>query len=420
MNTLIRSTLLFFTITAKLLSQDIWSYSPNPFTDSFIKDSRSDSLHVLREVITNDSVGASSVEYSIAVEYLYLYHKDTESQFLLENLNTIIDTAISPTKLQSQWAKFYIDKFFLGLLGNLTAITGMDSVARYSTDTYVKSKAIYDLAEIGIFEFYDYVKDSYINKENNITLGHLVTYGYYNSIYKEEVIYIIENELRALDDDHIQVRELIRSISYLDKQYALSLLDEYFRKTVGKVRRTYFDELYFYDEHGQPERTMYVLPIETDPYLQGRYIQNPRHIQKAKRSNHYLEPKFINFLINVELTNNDVHLRRLSYLRAYKPFKPDSTVSETEMIDSLISYNHQSYSFGWIPDTLTYDTLSLRLASIEVDIDTQLWTDALNKTNDYLQYVENALSQNAINDDAYKFLRYYGEYIKERLDYLVQ
>ncbi|MGD8778573.1 MAG: hypothetical protein PVH88_06375 [Ignavibacteria bacterium] len=102
-------------------------------------------------------------------------------------------------------------------------------------------------------------------------------------------------------------------------------------------------------------------------------------------------------------------------VRNFKCLKPDSTVSETEMIDSLISYNHQSYSFGWIPDTLTYDTLSLKLSLIATDIDTELWTDALNKTNDYLLYVENALTLNAINDDAYKFLRYYGEYIKERL-----
>jgi hypothetical protein len=208
MKQFIKSILILTAIFNNLCGQEMWNYSPDNSGGDLFKDARSNNLEVVRQLIVNDSVGSDPWKYSNALEYLYLYHKNTESQFLLDNINTRIDTTLVGEKLYYQWEKIYTDKYYLGLLGNQAAIEGMDSVAQYCTDNYVKSNAIYCLAEVGRFDYYDYVKESYLNNPDDIRpYPNLALYGM-DSRYTNEIREIFLDKIRTIDknDCKLQVK----------------------------------------------------------------------------------------------------------------------------------------------------------------------------------------------------------------------
>ncbi|MGD8779700.1 MAG: hypothetical protein PVH88_12145 [Ignavibacteria bacterium] len=228
----------------------------------------------------------------------------------------------------------------------------------------------------------------------------------YEEQAKIELIYAAQNA-SLVDDRLIALRDLHK---IYEEGSITNLIESFMNDSEGEVRLTVL--LNYLSKYNNAELIeVYKQRLLEESYGAIRIDISKELLQEFGSPENY---KFILEYIEQEVNETVKHFIN-NEVESFKPVKPDSSTSETEMIDSLISYNHQSFSYGWIPDTLTYDTLSLKLSLIEADIDTELWTDALNKTNDYLLYVENALSQNAINDDAYKFLRYYGEYIKERL-----
>jgi hypothetical protein len=425
--------LILFVLSVSINAQEqvMWSYIYNPDDSDLWKDDRSNNLAVLKSIIENNSVDIGVSEYRVAVKYLYRHHKETEIQFLLENLTTKIDTTNSESKLDEQWRKFYIDKYHLGLLGDLSAIEGMDSVARYSTRESIKQYAIRNLSEIDIFDHYEYVKREYLKHADeysehlpNQYLYMFASYGR-SPRYREEVKDIIFDKISTLDkNERMKVYRYASALSCFDKKAEIDFYNDCFYKADStEARHSYFIHLRKLDKDGQPERTMYALPIEKDPYFAAwEYIQNPKYARTGFISRRYLMPFFINFMSSIQFGNNtDAEGKRISYLKAYRPFKPDSTTNIETILDTLISYTNQSYGYEWIKD----DTYKSELLNIITTAKNHLELNDSLKCRSEIEAFQNIVNQvfadsavsypKYISDAGYKFLYYQADYILERL-----
>jgi hypothetical protein len=416
-------SLLLVTIFTNLYGQVRWNYSPNNSGGNLFKDERSNNLGIVRQIIVNDSVGSDPWKYSNAVEYLYFYHKVTESQFLLDNLNTRIDTTIIGNKLHYQWKKIYTDKYFLGLLGDQTAIEGMDSVAQYSTNSSVKTQAIRRLAEIGRFDYYDYVKESYLNNPDVIRpYPNLSLYGSDNR-YTNEIREVFLDKIRTIDkNDHSEVYKFALYLMDFDRISVIDIYKDYFYSTEGNIRYMYFRDLENLDRDGQPKRAMDVLPIETDQDFQWEYIPNPWFIHRGPGSKGYLTPIFIKYLTEINLDYNpDARSRKVSYLNALIPLKPDSIITTFVMLDTLNSYTNQSYNYEWLKDETYKTELLSKITNAKNYLNSGDSTNCAIEIKTFQNSIDEVYSDSSgsypkyINNEGYRFLYYYSRYILDRL-----
>ena len=97
----------------------------------------------------------------------------------------------------------------------------------------------------------------------------------------------------------------------------------------------------------------------------------------------------------------------------FKSPKPDSNVTITTMLDTLISYTNQSYNYEWITNKGIYNSLSKKLENAKKDLEKREIT-----TKNIIQAYQNEVdAQNGkhIAEDGYKFLHYFSDYIIKRI-----
>ncbi|MFC2134361.1 IPT/TIG domain-containing protein [Bacteroidota bacterium] len=420
MKTCVKILIILFLLLIQISGQDMWhDYG---LSNSAYNFGRNKSVEVLKSIIVNDSIDSPLGHYSYAVEYLFYENDGDESQFLIENLNTEIDETLPYPEGFSQWQKYYSDAYILGLLGQNDAILKMETIANSSPDLILKRVAIARLAEAGLYNHYEFIKDYYTNHadEGNLFNG-IYEFSLYgrDSRYTNEVRNILESKAR----EQTKFIDIVKYsyIGNFDSSLYIGILNEHFENSQGKERYDTFFQLGIEDFDGQPERTIFALQNEENDSLRAEYLPFPSSIfERDMYSKLYLEPKFINSLLeqNNLSTTSSTYLMKKLFLDEFKPNPPDSTTPPSEMIDSLIRYSDQCNSFGWLAGAETYNDISAMLQDIQTNIQNENWFDAYKGITDYMLYVEDAYDEGGITEDGYKFLWYYGGYLEEPLDAL--
>ncbi len=119
--------LIYIFSDSLLMAQINWGpIKPNEYELSFIMEDTS--IIALQNIILDNN--SEPKKYEAAAKYLVYYHRLSEEQFLLNNLNTKVDSTNTLDKQYSSWAKYYIDKLVRGSLDDSNAIAGMDSIFR--------------------------------------------------------------------------------------------------------------------------------------------------------------------------------------------------------------------------------------------------------------------------------------------------
>ena len=127
-------------------------------------------------------------------------------------------------------------------------------------------------------------------------------------------------------------------------------------------------------------------------------------------SNNY---KFVKDYISIESDSTVKSLINFK-IKHYRPNPYDSTVTASTMLDTLISYTNQSYSYGWITKKGIYNSLSKKLENTKKDLTKDKIKTAKNKLEAYKNEVD-AQNGKHITENGYKFLYYFSTYIIERL-----
>src|SRR4030065_1019573 len=209
---------LFFIIifiVSSVYCQDKWyEFGIDPFYEYMAKDLSVDSL---RNIILGNSPIVSDVTYNAAVYYLYYHHKDTEYDFLLENLNTEIDSTIPELYKYFTWSKVYTDAYILGLLGAPDGITKMRMIADNGPKN-IKIKAMHRLADAGIYDYYDFIRNEYLNDENDQNIINILAIYARDERYLNEVRTILINKVYA-SNSYLEVLGRARDLGYIQGAY---------------------------------------------------------------------------------------------------------------------------------------------------------------------------------------------------------
>lgn len=78
------------------------------------------SVDSIKQIIVTVDLESQNLLYPASVKYLYYIQSDAE--FLLDNLNSEIDTSLSVSENSAYWYKVYTNIFFRGLLGDNMAV----------------------------------------------------------------------------------------------------------------------------------------------------------------------------------------------------------------------------------------------------------------------------------------------------------
>lgn len=159
---------------------------------------------------------------------------------------------------------------------------------------------------------------------------------------------------------------------------------------------------------------------ELDVVLRNRLIEEPesayRHDIATQLLNLFGTPSDYQFLRNYISQEPDQTIKNLLAfdVEDFIPPEPDSTLTASGMLDTLISYNNQCYNYNWITNKGIYNSLNQKLENAKKDLEKGNDKAAKNILEAFRNEVE-AQKEKHITIDGYKFLYYYSGYIIERL-----
>jgi len=359
MKYLIKIFLIYLFFIFKSNAQSLWlaDYGYDPQYSDLVKNFSVDSL---KSIILNDDWMQSLQLYCGAVERLYYFHKETEAQFLINNLNTEIDSSLPKFITSSEWGKFYTDAYILGLLGSHTAIDKMKLIAD-DKDNYFRLYAIGHLAEADVYDYYNFLKSEYYEGNEDPYILFLLSLYSRNENYKDEIKTILRNEVYN-ESNYLDVIGKADYLGFIPGAYE-EILNEFFQNSSGKERYEYFFELGIGDKDGQVERSMFALQNEANDTFRVEYLPTPDMVISWNSiSKRYLEPFFVNFVkkLNVTNPNSLTYQRKEYFLLSFVPVPPDSEKSTPDLLNNLYNYVDSVYSYNWLSDL----TFSNELKSI--------------------------------------------------------
>ena len=407
--------LILLFITSSLHGQTIWKndYAPRgdiSSTEMKVEDAK-------QIILTKQPHGVYG--YNEAVRFLYEFHRDSLSQFLLYNLNTPFSS--------KDYVKIYTDKYFRGLLGDTTAISGMDSLTQF-TDGTNKLFIIRKLTEVGRFNYYDFITQgiqSAKEEEKNIWYYTLALYGV-DPRYKVEVSQILEQRIRSYivnnDMERTEWWGLINYINEFDKPSAIRILEDFFHNSTGSEREDYYIKLGIIDKEGQPERAKFALVNEQDDNFRKNYITRPKYVWEGFRSQKFLEPAFIKFLNVLELQpGSETYYYRKSFNNVYRPIKFDSSSSDIQNINYLIDLDDTVYTYNWLGDLAFSNELKNILTTAKTNLQNGDSLACRVQVKAFQDSVDNVYKDSLNTDprfvtiEGWKFLYWNAQYILDRL-----
>ncbi len=407
--------LILLFITFSLYGQKMWKNDYNPRGDITNTEMKVEDAKQI--ILTKQSQGEYG--YNEAVRFLYQFHRDSLSQFLLNHLNTPFSS--------KDYSKIYTDKYFRGLLGDTTAIQGMDSLTQYTHGTN-KLFIIRKLTEVDIFNYYDFIIQgiqSANEEEKNIWYYTLSLYGA-DPLYKNEVSQILEQRIRAFvvnnEMDRTYWFSLIKNVSEFDKASAIRILEEYFFNSTGSEREEYYIELGLLDIEGQPERAKFALLNEQDDNFRKNYIPRPRYVRDGFYSKIFLDSSFIKFLNELELQpGSETYFIRKSFNNVYRPIKFDSSSSVEQNINSVINLIDTTFNYTWLGDLTFSNDLKTILTTAKTNLQNGDSLACRVQIKTFQDLVDNVYKDSLNTDprfvtiEGWKFLYWNAQYILDRL-----
>ncbi len=421
MKYLIKIFFVYLFFLTNVSAQSLWlvDYGYDAQCNYLVENLNADSLE---NIVLTDDWGQSALLYECAVTRLYYFYKENEGQFLLNNLNTQIDSATTPLwAISSEWDKYYADAYILGLLGSQIAIEKMQVIAN-DENNYYRLYAIGHLAEAGVYNHYDFLKNEYYGGNEDPYILNLLGWYSRSENYREEIKSILRNEVYS-ESDYFGVINKAHNLSFIPGA-EVEILDEFFRKKTGKERYDYFRDLGFYDKDGQPERSMFALQNEPNDTFRVEYLPTPYKVLNWESiSKRYLEPEFVNFLTGFSIsdTTSSTYQVKKFFLDTFVPAIPDSTQPTNDLLDKLNNYVDSVFSYTWLGDLAFSNELKYILTIAKTNLqngdslacraDVKLFQDSV----DFVYKDSLNADPRFVTLEGWKFLYWNAQYILDRL-----
>lgn len=376
----------------------------------------------LKSVILDEY--SSQIDYEIAAFYLAYYYKDTEKQWLLDNLITLPISDRSTPVYIMKFQKFVTDQIVRGYLGDPSAIPNLQ--AAIDSMSFIKHKLLADryLCEAGVYNNYNIIETAFLDTSYTVyALEGLWSYA--NSpLYRDEVVALFEQAILNSDESN-DVSTFAGYLYWIDKNLTIELLNQKFQEFMGWNRQSLFIKLYDFDPHNQPNRSMWAIPLEPDEKLRAYYIPFFPSIAAGIFTKAYLQPFWINFLRNwyeIE-TSENIKDDIIWFIYGFQPLltEEDLTMTVVERIEKLSEQVDSMYNYTWLLDSQFKNELHNVLQSATTNLlagDSLTCRTEVKSFQDSVDYVY-ADSLNAdprfVTLEGWKFLYWNAQYILDRL-----
>ncbi|WP_448522309.1 IPT/TIG domain-containing protein [Schleiferia thermophila] len=412
------SFIIIITISTNIISQNIWKLFSISEEDFQLVSSLG--IDSLQNIIIKDKWDSDPLLYRQAAEYLLNYHSDTHTQFLLNNLNTVIDTTRTDMFSLLQWDKYFIDTYIKGILGDPSSMSRMDTIAQFCPKSNIKVAAIRKLAEAGYYDYWVYINS---RKEDIDAKVVFFMYGE-DQRYKSYVLNYLENQIQNIDpNDWSKIVEIAGNIGDLDSIREIEIIDNYFRSTTGETRKYYFDRLNIIDQVNQPYRSMWVIPLEPDEFLRSTYIPIMLEERTFLEAEGYYSPTWIHFMEewlpneSSSLIKGHIEMNIIDF----KPLKPDTISSIENNMDYTKSLIDTVYNYTWLGDQQFKDELQSILQSAQSNLQTGDSLACRVQVQAFQDLVDIVFNDSLNTDprfvtiEGWKFLYWNAQYILDRL-----
>jgi hypothetical protein len=360
--------------------------------------------------------------YPAAVLLAY-YHGTEEKDLILQKLAPMGDRSNASFGTFS-WFMYYQYQEIRGYLGDGGAIASLDTLVQMTPTDQTRLEAIRLLAEAGHLDYLPIILDAVPNQSlRSVTMQCLAVYGKESSLRNQ-----VESALVSLISDtseaSAEVMIALNVLAKFDSSRAATLLNDAFLRSHGMDRSLYFVQLDLADPDGQPERTMLGISTETDQSLRNLYFPPLLALIHGGVSNRYLSPMFVKF--SQGLVSDEAHSRFLAgtayeFIKEFVPPAPAKAVLAVAIIDSLVSYERQAVSYGWLSGQVFADDLNGMLSNAR----SRLLSNDLANCSEYLRHFQlavddaykDSLHQNnrSLTIEGWKFLYYNAQYAIDRL-----
>jgi len=414
----ILSFFLTTTISINIIGQNIWKIDPIPEEGfQLVSDIGLDSLH---NIILYDKWDSDPILYSEAAEYLLIYYRSTESQFLLDNLKTQVDTSRTDLFSLLQWDKYYTDTYIKGILSDPGAINRMDSIAQLCPKSDLKVSAVRKLAEAGYYNYWNYLNSH--KDEINVRIVFLM-YGE-DQRYRSNVINYLDEQIQNVNpNDWARIISIADNIGDLDSTKEIEIIDNLFRNTTGMSRKNYFDRLNLIDQTNQPARSMWVIPRESDEFLRSNYIPIMLEKRTFLEAEGYYSPTWIHFMEewlqneSSSLINGHIKMNLIDFT----PVIFDSTSTVENNIDYIINIIDTIQSYTWLSDLTFSNELKNILTTAKTNLQNGDSLACRVQVKTFQDLVDNVYKDSLNSDprfvtiEGWKFLYWNDQYILDRL-----
>lgn len=131
---------------------------------------------------------------------------------------------------------------------------------------------------------------------------------------------------------------------------------------------------------------------------------------------HFGKPIDLKTVIDYQPTEPDETAKSLMQYSIQEFIPPRPTVSTSAMIVNLDSYTDELYQYGWIPTEERYNSYKGLISQIKKLYNRSILNDLCIKLNQLISNSFQDVQYGYITQEGYKFLHYYGTYIKENVE----
>jgi uncharacterized repeat protein (TIGR02543 family) len=398
--------------------QRLWEYSP--VIEDYVAVGGDTSITYLKTILSTDTL-IHSRRFNCAASLLVYYGNDEDKMYAIRCMRDYSN--LSSTNFS--WVHYFLYNVLRGYVGDSSAITGMDSIIQYgdrNIDMEFKISAILFLTEAGKYDYIDTIRSAL----RTGTIDHteylaLSCYGKI-TIFTEEARNIFSAIIQD-SSNYLTVSNAINELSKFDRPLALQFLESKFRNSIGRERDLFFTQIGSLDPSGQPERSMYAIPLEQDQIKRSNYYPLYIQVQDASKSERYLLPFFINFLHN----QNEVDTSRIikwylnDFIKEFKPHIPSLPTPIAGMIDTTIMFVDSCKIYVWLSDQAFVNELDSNLTAARNYIVAGDSNNCARQIKIFQQKVDEEYRDSLDGDnktvtiEGWKFLYYNAQYILDRL-----
>jgi hypothetical protein len=282
-------------------------------------------------------------------------------------------------------------------------------------------EAIRRLAQAGHFDYFEDVREAFLNQQEPFRVLHVLTQYGEQPTYRDAVANLISQNAQSADETADRL-EYAAALASVDSAQAMAFLADQFATASGPARYAYFLTLRGFDPSHEPELVMWAVVREPDEDHRSYYVPSYYQVERGDASRLFVSPRFVRFARqwgNSEPSTLIVQWLAREFLDDYRPLYGEAGADS--LLDTLSVLVDTLTTYEWIAPVAFSDTLRSMVQSAEGTLSTGDSTAAIATLTQFQAEIEAARDEpvqgvRVATDDGHRFLWWTAQYIIDLLE----